>query len=70
MPARRGREREGRERPRETPGAGQIGEIFRANDREGESDSPGNWKIELVLLANPSAKSAETSRSVAPFAIG
>lgn len=29
-------------------------EIFRMNGHEGESDSPGNWKIELELTENPS----------------
>lgn len=43
-------------------------EIFRASDREGESDSPGNWKIEPAPPPAPSRESVSGGcRGDTPF---
>lgn len=50
------------------PGVAESGEIFRASGREGESDSPGNWKIEPAPPPAPSRESlSEGSRGDIPF---
>jgi len=50
------------------PGVAESGEIFRASGREGESDSPGNWKIEPASPPAPSRESlSEGSRGDIPF---